>query len=48
MKMKEGASLSNKSVSDALSAKGLTFVSKSAVADDAPMVVYVLNVGGVG
>ena len=48
IKMKDGAMVDEKSVTDALVKKGLTFVSKTAVPADAPKVVYVLNVGGVG
>jgi len=46
--MNDGVVLSDESVNDALTKKGLSFVSKAAVSADAPKVVYVLNVGGVG
>jgi hypothetical protein len=46
--MNDGAMLDEKMVTDALVAKKLSFVSKSPAAADAPKVVYVLNVSGVG
>jgi hypothetical protein len=46
--MNDGAMLDEKTVTDALVKKGLSYVSKSTVASDLPVVVYVLSVGGVG
>jgi hypothetical protein len=46
--LKEGATLDEKMVTDALVKKGLSFVSKSAAAAEPPKVVYVLSVNGVG
>ncbi len=46
--MKDGSTLDEASITDVLEKKGLTFVSKEAVAGGAPKVVYVLNVDGVG
>lgn len=40
--------LDEKMVTDVLVAKGLTFVSKSMATTEAPKVVYVLDVTGVG
>lgn len=48
MKLKEGARLDEKTVTEALEMKRLEFVSKSAATDEAPKVVYILNVSGVG
>lgn len=48
VKLKEGATIDEKLVTEALEKKKLAFVSKSAVPDEAPKVVYVLSVSGVG
>jgi len=48
IKMNDGAMLDEKMVTDVLVAKGLTFVSKSMATTEAPKVVYVLDVTGVG
>ncbi len=46
--MKDGIVLSEAKVEEVLKAKGLSFVSRSAVAEAKPAVVYVLNVAGCG
>lgn len=48
VKLNDGAMLDEKAVTDVLVKKGLTFISKAPAATDAPKVVYVLSVGGVG
>jgi|GEM_PF-3184442 len=48
VKLNDGATLDEKTVTDVLVKKGLAFVSKTPAATDAPKVVYVLSVGGVG
>jgi hypothetical protein len=48
VKMNDGAMLDEKTVTDVLVKKGLSYVSTSTVASDLPVVVYVLSVGGVG
>jgi len=48
VKMTDGTSLDEKTVTDALVKKGLGFVSQTAATAEAPKVVYVLNVSGVG
>lgn len=46
--MNDGSSLDEATVKDVLKKKGLTFVSKNPVPDEAPKVVYMLTVDGVG
>ena len=48
VKMSDGTTLDEKLVTDALKKKGLGFVSKNPATAEAPKVVYVLNVSGVG
>ena len=48
VKMNDAAKLDEKAVTDVLVKKGLTYISTAPAAADAPKVVYVLGVGGVG
>jgi hypothetical protein len=48
VKMNDGATLDEKKITEAIEGKKLTYISTSPATSEAPKVVYVLNVSGVG